>query len=138
MRTVALVIASDPGTGLEGSKYVSSDRDPSMIERAASKAASWPVDEVVVVLGLDADEIIANAGLEDVTLVIDPEWAEGIAASLRVAIDLTLRGPATDRIVKQRLCRPPMIHSRYPEIASLHRATPVAVRHQRVGLRAAR
>ena len=28
-----------------------------------------------------------------------PEWGEGIAASLRVAIDLILRGPATDRIV---------------------------------------
>jgi CTP:molybdopterin cytidylyltransferase MocA len=99
MRTVALVIANDPGTGFEGSKYVSSDRGASMIERVVAKAESWPVDEVVVVLGPDADQIIANTGLGEATLVIDPEWAEGIAASLRVAIDLIMRGPATDRIV---------------------------------------
>jgi hypothetical protein len=51
MRTFALVIANDPGTGFEGSKYVSADREPSMIERVVAKAALWPVDEVVVVLG---------------------------------------------------------------------------------------
>ncbi len=99
MRTVALVIANDPGTGFEGSKYVASDGGPSMIERVVSKVASWPVDEVVVVLGPDADEIIAGTDLGAATLVIDPEWAEGIAASLRVAIDLILRGPTADRIV---------------------------------------
>ena len=70
-----------------------------MIERMVSEAASWPVDEVVVVLGPDADEIVANTDLGEATIVIDPEWSEGIAASMRVAIDLLLRGPATDRVV---------------------------------------
>ena len=99
MRTVALVIANDPGTGFERSKYVEPLRGRPMIEQAVSEAESWPVDEVVVVLGPDADEIIASTNLGAATLIIDPEWAEGIAASLRVAIDLILRGPTTDRIV---------------------------------------
>jgi CTP:molybdopterin cytidylyltransferase MocA len=97
--TVALIVANDPGTGFERSKYLEPVRGVPMIERIVAKAADWPVDEVMVVLGPDADEIISTADLGEATIVIDPEWKEGIAASLRVGIDLLLRGGVTDRIV---------------------------------------
>lgn len=99
VRTVALILANDPGAGFDRSKYLQPVRGEAMIEKIVSQAASWPVDEIMVVLGPDADEIIASADLGEATIVIDPEWSEGIAASLRVGIDLLLRGPGTDRIV---------------------------------------
>jgi CTP:molybdopterin cytidylyltransferase MocA len=70
-----------------------------MLERIVADAAGWPVDEVVVVLGPDAEKIIENTDLGEATIVIDPEWAEGMAASLRVGIDVVLRGPQAERIV---------------------------------------
>jgi CTP:molybdopterin cytidylyltransferase MocA len=97
--TVALIVANDPGTGFERSKYLEPVRGVPMIERIVAKAADWPVDEVMVVLGPDANEIIATADLGEATIVIDPEWKEGMAASLRVGIDLLLRGGVTDRVV---------------------------------------
>lgn len=98
-RTVALIVATDPGVGFTGSKYLEAFHGVPMLERVVAEAGEWPVDEVVVVLGPDADEIIEGVDFGEATIVIDPEWKEGISASMRVGIDLLSRGPVTDRIV---------------------------------------
>lgn len=98
-RTVALIVANDPGTGFDRSKYLEPVKGSPLIERVVAEARTWPVDDVVVVLGPDADDIIESTDLGETTIAVDPEWKEGIAASLRVGIDLLMRGPATDRIV---------------------------------------
>ncbi len=98
-RTVALIVANDPGSGFVGSKYLRPLGPVTMIERVVADAAAWPVDEVVVVLGPDADEIIESTDLGEATIVIDPEWEEGIAASLRVGIDVVRRQPAADCLI---------------------------------------
>lgn len=49
------------------------------------------MDEVWVVLGHDSDQILARGGLEDVGVIENPEWEEGIASSLRVALDALTR-----------------------------------------------
>jgi CTP:molybdopterin cytidylyltransferase MocA len=99
VRTVAVIVANDPGEGFTASKYLEPLRGVPMIESIVHDAAMWPVDEIVVVLGGDAEEIVAGADLADATIIIDPDWAEGMASSLRVAIDLLLRGPGVDRVV---------------------------------------
>jgi molybdenum cofactor cytidylyltransferase len=99
MRTVAILVARDPGEGFIGSKYLAQVRGMPMIETVVHDASAWPVDEVVVVLGGDAEEILAGADLGASTVIIDPGWSEGMASSLRVAVDLLLRGPAVDRVV---------------------------------------
>lgn len=99
MRTVAVIVATDPGEGFIGSKFVEPIRGVPMIQTVVREASSWPVDDVIVVLGGDAEEILDAADLGESTVIIDPDWAEGLAASLRVAVDLLLRGPATDRVV---------------------------------------
>lgn len=99
VRTVALIAATDPGEGFGSSKYLEPIRGVPMIESVVGEAWGWPVDDVVVVLGGDAEEVIAGADLGGSTVIIDPDWNEGLAASLRVGVDLLLRGPAVDRIV---------------------------------------
>ena len=98
-RTVALIVANDPGSGFVGSNYLRPLGPVTMIERVVADAAAWPVDEVVAVLGPDADEIIESTDLGEATIVIDPEWEEGIAASLRVGIDLVRRQPVADCLI---------------------------------------
>ena len=39
----------------------------------------------VVVLGAAADDILARVNLGDATVVVNPEWDEGIASSLRAS-----------------------------------------------------
>ena len=98
-RIVAVVLASDPGEGFAGSKYLSDVDGIKLIDRSLADASVWPVDEVVVVLGPDAENVASTLGSWDVTIVIDPEWEEGSAASLRVGLDVVMRGPATEFVV---------------------------------------
>ena len=95
-RIVAVVLANDPGSGFAGSKYLSDVGGITLIDRALADASVWPVDEVVVVLGPDAEDIASTLESWDATFVIDPEWEEGSAASLLVGLDDVMRGPATD------------------------------------------
>jgi CTP:molybdopterin cytidylyltransferase MocA len=98
-RNVAIVLANDPGTGFTGSKYLVDVGGLTLIDRSIADASSWPVDEVIVVLGPDAEDVVEGLAPTDATIVIDPEWREGSAASLRVGLDVVVRGPATDLVV---------------------------------------
>jgi len=98
-RNVAVVLANDPGTGFAGPKYLTDVSGTALIDRAIAEAASWPVDEVIAVLGPDAEDVAARMAPTDATIVIDPEWEEGSAASLRVGLDVVVRGPSTDLVV---------------------------------------
>jgi CTP:molybdopterin cytidylyltransferase MocA len=56
-RTVAVVLASDLGSGFTGSKYLSDVGGITLIERSLADASVWPVDEVVVGLGPQAEDV---------------------------------------------------------------------------------
>ncbi len=99
MSTIAIIIATDPGDDFPTSKYASVVGGRPMLRGAVESALAWGLDGVVVVLGPDDD---ANAMLIDdldVTTVIDPEWAEGLASPLRVALDLVTRDRAVEYTV---------------------------------------
>lgn len=54
---------------------------------------SWPVDAVTVVLGAAAEEILDAVDFGEATVVLNPEWPEGISSSLRVGLDALSRSP---------------------------------------------
>jgi CTP:molybdopterin cytidylyltransferase MocA len=98
-RNVAVLLANDPGTSFVGPKYLADAGGVPLIDRVVNEALSWPVEEVIVVLGPDAEDVVSAMTPSDATLVIDPEWQEGSAASLRAGLDVVMRGPATDIVV---------------------------------------
>ena len=105
-RTVAVVLANEPGTGFTGSKYLSDLGGITLINRVLADLSSWPLDDAVVVLGPDAEDILVGMVPTDATVVIDLEWMEGSAASLRVGLDVVMRGPATDLVLIARADQP--------------------------------
>lgn len=98
-RTVALVLAVDPGSGFDGSKYLAHVGSRGLLESVVDDVRTWPVDDVVVVLGPDDEEVARTADLGDALLVLDPEWGEGLAASLRAGLDTVARAGGVDRVV---------------------------------------
>lgn len=98
-RTVALVLAVDPGLGFEGSKYLAPFGSRRLIETVADEVREWPVDDIVVVLGPDDEDVARTADLGDALLVLDPEWGEGLAASLRAGLDTVAREGGVERVV---------------------------------------
>ena len=99
MKVAAMVLATETGTGFPGSKYLAPFRGSTLIEEVVAEVYQWPADSVIVVLGPDAEEILEHADLADALRVIDLEWAEGEAASLRVGIDTLYRLDEFDTLV---------------------------------------
>src|SRR6478609_5704227 len=56
-------------------------------------------DRVVVVLGAAADEAGALLDAHDVTIVVNPDWADGMGSSLSVGLAHLLHGDATRCLV---------------------------------------
>lgn len=101
-RTVALVLAVDRGEGFRGSKYLERIGPRRLLESVVDDVRTWPVDDVVVVLGPDDERVAETADLGDALLVMDPEWREGLAASLRVGLDTLMRERGTDTAILVR------------------------------------
>jgi len=99
MKVAALALATDVGSGFDDSKYLSPLRDSTLIETVVAEIHTWPVDAVIVVLGPDAERIVAATNLGEATIVIDPEWEEGEAALLRVGLDTVYRTDEFDTLV---------------------------------------
>lgn len=99
MKVAALALAADAGSGFDGSKYLSPLRDSTLIETVVAEIHTWPIDAVIVVLGPDAERIVAATDLGEATIVIDPEWEEGEAAPLRVGLDTVYRTDEFDTLV---------------------------------------
>lgn len=102
MSTVAIVIATDQGEGFTTSKYATVVDGEPMLRASVTSALTWDVDDLVVVLGADAEQNAEQIADLDVTIVIDPEWNEGTASPLRVALDLVTRDLGLERTVIAR------------------------------------
>jgi CTP:molybdopterin cytidylyltransferase MocA len=102
MSTMAIILAAESGAEFSGSKYLVPVHGEPMLQTVISDASSWPVDEVLVVLGADADEIIATIDFRGMTIVIDPSWSEGAASPIRAALDLASRDRSIRRCVVAR------------------------------------
>ncbi|MEN8041020.1 MAG: NTP transferase domain-containing protein [Actinomycetota bacterium] len=102
MSTVAIVLAADSGPGFPGPKYLTPIHNVPLLQHVVNDAVTWPVDDVFVVLGADAEQVIDAVDFKNLTIVIDPEWSEGAASPLRAGLDLASRNRSTRRCVIAR------------------------------------
>jgi len=82
--TAGLVLAAGEGRRFGGPKQLARVAGRALIEHAL--AAVRDLDSVVVVLGARADEIRSGADLAGAEVVVCPDWAEGMGASLRCGL----------------------------------------------------
>lgn len=100
MSVVGVLLAADAGTGFPTSKYLASFGERSMLAEAMESAVRWPVDDVLVVLGPDADDIESTVDLAGASVLVDPSWREGLASPLRAVLDyLSRAGSVTHAVV---------------------------------------
>lgn len=122
MKTAALVLAADYSDGFVGSKYLSPLRDSSLIETVVAEAHRWPVDDVLVVLGADADLILQDADFGDAIIVVDLEQGGGDAAALRVGIDTLYRLDEHDTAVLIHADQPGSLPEEVDRLLDQHRS----------------
>lgn len=98
METAAIILAAGASSRLGRPKQLVIWQNKPMLETVVRSVAAWPVDLVVVVLGAHADAIVAEVDFGRATVIINEDWEEGLASSLRVGLDLLTRMARLERV----------------------------------------
>jgi molybdenum cofactor cytidylyltransferase len=119
MSTVTVILAADRSPSFPEPVYLSMVGGVRLLERIVTDAATWPTDEVVVVLGADAERVEAACDLARVSVLVDPEWQEGSASSIRAVLDLLSRDRNIERCVMARGDQPGIDAATVTELVSI-------------------
>jgi molybdenum cofactor cytidylyltransferase len=91
MSTAAVVLAAGASRRLGRPKQLEPWGETNLLSVVMERTREFPVDEVWVVLGYEAEAILDQCDLGDAGVIENPEWEEGIASSIRVGLDTLLR-----------------------------------------------
>jgi molybdenum cofactor cytidylyltransferase len=91
MSTAAVVLAAGGSKRLGRTKQLEPWGDANLLGHVVARTRQFPVDEVWVILGHDSEQILEDTDFGDAYVVENLEWEEGIASSLRVALDALTR-----------------------------------------------
>jgi CTP:molybdopterin cytidylyltransferase MocA len=83
----AIVLAAGASTRLGEAKQLAMLGGERLLERVLRIANEAGLAPVIVVLGCRAEEIRENCRLGHAEVILNPDWAEGMAASVRAGID---------------------------------------------------
>lgn len=96
--TAVLVLAAGGSRRLGRPKQLVDVRGRPLLERVIEEVRAWPVERVAVVIGAYEDDVLSGVDFGDALVVVNPEWEEGIASSLRVGLDAVGRDAHTERV----------------------------------------
>ncbi|PKM12345.1 MAG: nucleotidyltransferase family protein [Gammaproteobacteria bacterium HGW-Gammaproteobacteria-3] len=102
----AIVLAAGASKRLGTLKQLARWKNQTLLEHALQKLRSLLAERVIVVLGAHAVTIQAAVALDAVTTVVNNDWRQGVASSLRAGIE-TL--PPSASAVLILLCDQPLI-----------------------------
>lgn len=91
-----VVLATAPGKGFADSRWLARWGKTTLLEHVLGQVRGWGFDDGILVLGDDAELIIDRIDLSGFAVILDPEWKEGPAASLRTAFDFLQREGETE------------------------------------------
>ena len=96
MSIAALVLAAGPSRRLGRPKQLEPWGGMTLLDRVLRNIRAWPVDETWVVLGASSDEVMEQVDFGDAGIIVNPEWEEGLASSLRAGLDALARSRGAD------------------------------------------
>jgi molybdenum cofactor cytidylyltransferase len=97
MSTAAVILAAGASRRLGRSKQLEPWGYSNLLSNVVARTREFPVEEVWVVLGHDYERILEETEFGDAGVIENPEWAEGIASSIRVALDALTRLSRADK-----------------------------------------
>lgn len=112
MNTCGIVIlAGGASTRLGKPKQLLQYHGKTLLNHAVNEAINAKADAVVVILGKNADLFEGEIDKEEVLVVINKDWVEGMASSVRLGLDTLLKiKPYIDAVIFM-VCDQPHISS---------------------------
>jgi molybdenum cofactor cytidylyltransferase len=87
----ALVLAAGGSSRLGRPKQLEPWGGTTLLGHVLDQIRRLPFDQIYVVVGSAAEDVLDQVDLEGTTVVENPEWEEGMASSLRVGLDAVNR-----------------------------------------------
>lgn len=87
----ALILAAGGSRRLGRPKQLEPWGASTLLGHVVDRVRGFGLDEVWVVVGAAADQVLERVDLTDCGVVENPEWGEGLASSLRVGLDALTR-----------------------------------------------
>jgi molybdenum cofactor cytidylyltransferase len=106
----AIILAAGASSRMGSPKQLLEWRDRSLLEHAVLNARSILDERIIVVLGAHSEPIQAVIDLDGVTSIVNPDWQEGMASSIRAGIN-ALPASATAALIL--LCDQPLINAKH-------------------------
>ncbi len=91
MSVAAIVLAAGGSRRLGRPKQVEPWGDTTLLGHVLERTREFGIDEIWVVLGHELDVVLDSVESEDIYIIENLEWEEGIASSLRVGLDALTR-----------------------------------------------
>jgi molybdenum cofactor cytidylyltransferase len=79
----AVILAAGGSSRMGQPKQLLKFRGTSLLRRAIDTAFAVPADQVIVVLGHAADQLLPEVETTNATIVLNDQWMEGVSTSLR-------------------------------------------------------
>ena len=79
----AVILAAGGSSRMGQPKQLLKFRGTSLLRRAIDTALAVPADQVIVVLGAAADQLMPECEATRATVVLNDQWQEGVSTSLR-------------------------------------------------------
>lgn len=98
-RVAGVVLAAGAGRRFGRPKALVEYHGGLLVERAAEVLAGGGCDPVLVVLGAAAEDVTRRAHLPQATLLVNSDWASGMASSLHTALDTLAAAECYDDVV---------------------------------------
>ncbi len=99
MPTAAVILAAGSSKRLGRTKQLEPWGATNLLGHVMERIRSFPVDETWVVLGHEFERILAETDTGDAGVIENPGWEEGVASSLRVALDALTRLSRAERVL---------------------------------------
>lgn len=99
MTVVALVLAAGASSRFGSPKLLAGLRGRPVLQHTLDAVAAAGLDDVVVVLGADAEAIERAIAWRAERRVVNPRPADGLSSSLRVGLDAAVEVPGADAVL---------------------------------------
>jgi len=104
----AVILAAGASSRMGSPKQLLTWRERPLLAHALANAQAVLAERIVVVLGANAEAIKTAIDLNGVSVALNPDWADGMAGSIKVGIQAL---PATASAVLLMLCDQPLINA---------------------------
>ncbi len=99
MSVAALILAAGSSSRLGSPKQLLPWGHDTLLGHVIKRTRSFGVDEVWVVIGCESERILDQVEFGDASVVVNDDYDEGLASSLRVGLDALIRESRADTVL---------------------------------------